>query len=95
MFGMSEMADVRKTDQEPRMWFRTSRFFQQEGKWFFYTREGTMEGPFTSMEAAEDRLEGYIRIMSSGFMPRNSKLKVESADPGRLRAEAAKDPWGR
>jgi len=77
MFGMSEMADVRRTDKEPRKWFRSSRFFREEGKWFFYTREGTMEGPFSDMERAEERLHEYVKIMQSGFMPRDSKLRVE------------------
>ena len=88
---MNTMADVRRSDTEPKTWFRTSRFFKQEGRWFFYTREGTMEGPFNDLEAAEVRLQGYIRIMTSGFMPNDSKLKVDSVDPGQLRVEPFKD----
>ena len=71
------MTDTRKTDGESRAWFRSSRFFKQEGKWFFYTREGTMEGPFSELHDAEHRLSEYIKIMNSGFMPDDSELKVE------------------
>jgi len=74
---MTAMADVRRSDKEPKKWFRSSRFFKEQGKWFFYTREGTMEGPFSDLEHAELRLEEYIKIMNSGFMPRDSKLRVE------------------
>ena len=71
------MTDVRKTDKELRAWFRSSRFFKQEGKWFFYTREGTMEGPFSELQDAEARLNEYIKILNSGFMPEDSKLGLE------------------
>jgi hypothetical protein len=71
------MKEVRRADKESRSWFRSSRFFQEEGKWFFYTREGTMEGPFSKLEDAEVRLNEYIKIMNSGFMPSDSALNLE------------------
>ena len=71
------MKDARRSDKESRAWFRSSRFFKEEGKWFFYTREGTMEGPFSELQDAEKRLEEYIKIMNSGFMPDDSKLNIE------------------
>jgi len=77
MYGMNDMSDVRRSDKEHRKWFRSSRFFKEGGKWYFYTREGTMEGPFADLEHAEDRLRDYVKIMNSGFMPRDSKLHLE------------------
>jgi hypothetical protein len=74
---MGAMTDIRKSDNKSRAWFRSSRFFQQQGKWFFYTREGTMEGPFSELQDAEKRLNEYIKIMSSGFMPDDSELNLE------------------
>ena len=71
------MTEVRKSDKESRAWFRSSRFIQEEGKWFFYTREGTMEGPFSELQDAENRLREYIKIMNSGFMPDDSELNLE------------------
>lgn len=74
---MNMMADIRRTDSEARKWFRSSRFFKEGASWFFYTREGTMEGPFDTLSTAETRLEEYVKIMRSGFMPNDSKLRVE------------------
>ena len=71
------MTDDRKSDKESRAWFRSSRFFKQQSKWFFYTREGTMEGPFAELQDAENRLTEYINIMNSGFMPDDSELNLE------------------
>ena len=71
------MVEVRRSDNKSRAWFRSSRFFKQEEKWFFYTREGTMEGPFSELQDAEQRLREYIKIMNSGFMPSDSKLNLE------------------
>lgn len=74
---MNMMADIRKTDSETKKWFRSSRFFKDEGHWFFYTREGTMEGPFEILQYAENRLEEYIKVMNSGFLEEGSKLSLE------------------
>ena len=74
------MYDQRKTDDEVSTLFRTKRFIQNEGMWFFFTREGTMEGPFAFKHEAEERLEVYKRVMSSGFMPLNSELAIQSLD---------------
>ena len=72
------MDDQRKTDIEINTLFRTSRFVQTGGKWFFFTREGTMEGPFGFKHEAEERLETYKRVMASGFMPLDSELAVQT-----------------
>ena len=63
------MTDKRKDDSEERTWFRTKRLFQEQGLWYFHTREGTLEGPFASKEQAESRVEFYIKTMSSRFAP--------------------------
>jgi len=70
------MFDQRRTDTRVQTQFRTNRFIQNGGKWFFFTREGTMEGPFAFRHEAEERLEVYKKVMSSGFMPRDSKLAL-------------------
>jgi len=36
-----------------------------------------MEGPFEELTVAENRLNEYIKIMNSGFMPRHSTLQLE------------------
>jgi Domain of unknown function (DUF6316) len=74
---IGQMTDKRKTDVLPQTRFRSGRFFKNEGKWFFNTREGTMEGPYEELAGAESRLKEYIKIMNSGFMPKYSTLKLE------------------
>jgi hypothetical protein len=71
------MTEKRKTDLLAKTRFRSGRFFKDNGKWFFNTREGTMEGPYEELAEAESRLKEYIKIMNSGFMPRYSKLELE------------------
>ena len=58
--------DTRRT----RIWSRTDRLFEQAGDWHFYTREGTVEGPFDSKPKALERLEVYIRLMLAGLSPK-------------------------
>jgi hypothetical protein len=71
------MANQRKTDKQAATKYRTSRFMKEGEKWYFSTREGTMEGPFTFKHEAEERLENYKKVMSSGFIPLHSKLAVQ------------------
>jgi hypothetical protein len=71
------MFDQRKTDIEIHTRFRTSRFIKNGGVWFFFTREGTMEGPFGYKHEAEERLDIYKRVMASGFMPLDSELTIQ------------------
>ena len=62
------MSEKRYSDKQTRTWFRGDRFFQHEGKWFFYTREGTMEGPFDDKYHAFERMERYVAAMTSGML---------------------------
>ena len=77
------MYEQRKSDSESYSKFRPSRFIKEGGKWYFLTREATLEGPFELKLDAEERLESYIRVMTSGFMPRDSKLSLQSLDAPR------------
>lgn len=74
------MDEQRKTDRGSYTKFRTRRFTKSGGNWFFFTREGTMEGPFGFLHEAEERLDIYKKVMSSGFMPLDSKLSIEPID---------------
>jgi hypothetical protein len=61
---------TRKEDTpKTRVWSRSDRFFEQSGRWHFYTREGTVEGPFTSKMKAVEQLEVYVALMQSGLAP--------------------------
>jgi hypothetical protein len=71
------MDDRRRTDTDTYSKFRPSRFVKEDGKWYFSTREGTLEGPFELKPDAEERLDTYIKIMASGFVPRDSTLSIQ------------------
>jgi hypothetical protein len=65
------MTDKRTTDIDARRsWFRTgSRVFVDRGRWYFNTREGTVEGPYADKQSAERFLESYVQVLSSKFVP--------------------------
>ena len=63
------MSKRRKTDpQVGRSFFRTERLTQDGGKWFFHTREGTIEGPFKCRMTALNQLERYVRLAINEFL---------------------------
>lgn len=68
----------RRSDTKTQPRFRTDRFVEEGGKWFFFTREGTMEGPFEDMIEATIRLEKYISVMNSGILPDDSEVSLDS-----------------
>jgi hypothetical protein len=78
--GMGVTMDKRRSDREQRSRFRSNRFFKEDGKWYFSTREGKIEGPFWELKDAEARLAAYIKIMNSGFMPKDSTLELTPLD---------------
>ena len=43
------------------MHFKMDRFVQQNGQWFYTTREGVEKGPFDCKEDAEGDLIAYVR----------------------------------
>ncbi len=59
------MADKRKGEWESAPRFRDSRFFRSLDKWYFLTREGTVEGPFRHRTHAEKVLDSYIQAQDS------------------------------
>jgi len=61
--------------------FRSERFTQQHGKWYFFTREGSVEGPFDYRRAAENRLADYIKVMTSGVLEPDCALSILPHNP--------------
>ena len=57
------MAGKRKDDPRTQPHIRTDRMVEESGLWFFYTREGTIEGPFGDRIEAEIQLEHYIKVL--------------------------------
>lgn len=59
------MAEERRAgDEGTRKHFRADRFSVSNGKFYFSTREGTLEGPFANRDEAERELALYIRKAS-------------------------------
>ena len=50
--------------------FRTDRFCQVNGGWYFITREQTQEGPFPSKNVAHSAAEDYVQQKNLGSSPR-------------------------
>jgi len=48
---------------------RTIRTFEEDGNWFFKTREGDLVGPFRDELEASTQLEVYIRMINTGLLP--------------------------
>ena len=59
------MEAKREDDLETQARFRSDRTFKDGGKWFFYTREGTIEGPFDDRLEASRQAKIYIERMAS------------------------------
>lgn len=52
----------RKTDdKDEKLHFQIERLIQQNGEWFYLTREGEERGPFETKEDAEGDIIMYIR----------------------------------
>lgn len=48
-----------------KAWFRSNRFYNVKGAWYFTTREGVDYGPFDSQREAVEALQGYIEKPSA------------------------------
>ncbi len=71
---------ARRKDDEPisRTRFRTDRMVQDNGCWFFLTREKTVEGPFDCRADAVDQLEVYIGLAVNDMLPQKSTYALQS-----------------
>lgn len=56
--------DKRAGEDEKKRHFRAERFSVSNGKFYFSTREMTLEGPYASRDEAERELAMYIRRVS-------------------------------
>jgi len=74
------MADKRADDGDSgRSWFRTDRLVQEGDKWFFLTREGTVEGPFETKLDASERLELYARVMNLKLISDGTQAELKKS----------------
>jgi len=70
----------RRKDDDPisRTRFRTDRMVQDGGRWFFLTRERTIEGPFDCRADAIDQLEVYIKLAMNGMLVHHSAYSLRA-----------------
>ncbi len=54
------MLGQRKVDETPANHYRSERISMVNGRYFFSTREGTLEGPFFSKQDAEREVTRYL-----------------------------------
>jgi hypothetical protein len=68
----------RRKDDDPtsRTRFRTDRVVNDNGKWYFLTREGRVEGPFECQAEALEHLEIYVRVVQSGLLTEECNLTL-------------------
>jgi hypothetical protein len=59
----ADMLGKRPQDPTSALFFPSDRICRINGDFYFNTREGTQEGPFTSREAAQREIEAYIARM--------------------------------
>jgi len=72
------MAKRRKADgRKARIHFRSERMEEHGGRWFFHTREGTIEGPFDGELAAQEALDMYITVTNSGLLDEDAEFTLE------------------
>lgn len=70
------MAHKRKSDPTERTWFRSGRMFKDGLKWYFHTREKTIEGPFHNELLAHAQLEIYIALQQSSFLANDNTYSL-------------------
>jgi hypothetical protein len=69
----------RKTDSpKSGSKFRTERMVKNEGQWYFYTRENSMEGPFETKLDAQERLDVYLEILKLNLLSDPSELQLQA-----------------
>jgi hypothetical protein len=74
------MTGKRKEDPKTEPRFRSNRVVEEGGKWFFYTREGTLVGPFEGEMEANTQVEVYRKVMESNMLPSDSELSMELSE---------------
>ncbi|MEQ8689689.1 MAG: DUF6316 family protein [Pseudomonadales bacterium] len=55
------MNNTRASDPTDKSFFKSDRFFESNGQWFFSTRETEDQGPFISRDLAASELHAYLK----------------------------------
>ena len=68
------MLGKREQDPVPSVHFRSHRVSLVNGRFFFSTRENTLEGPFTTRSDAVEEIEAYISRMQRAKLNQQPSL---------------------
>ena len=71
------MEAKRADDLEIQARFRSDRMINHDNKWYFCTREGTIQGPFVDEIEANHQLKIYIDIRASELTEELSLMQLE------------------
>jgi len=87
----------RKSDTKRQLWFRSSRVFASDGKWFFQTREGVDMGPYDSPFEAEVEAQMLMELLrenasADGAAQVMREFVLDSFEMGRPLAPNVKAP---
>jgi hypothetical protein len=61
--------DPVRQGEDHRKWYRSDRFFQVDGVWFFSTREGIDVGPYDFEEEAKRHERALVRLLLRSKSP--------------------------
>jgi hypothetical protein len=70
------MIHKRASDTRKGTYFRCNRMIRENGKWFFLTREGTVEGPYINEQDAHSHLAAYIKLMKTKSLGVGEKFSL-------------------
>ncbi|MFK8022238.1 MAG: DUF6316 family protein [Pseudomonadales bacterium] len=68
--------------------FRSERLVQINGGWFFITRGGSQEGPFSSTQEAQQFLEMFLALSQSRLAKEMQEVNTSSQRPRAAQASA-------
>jgi Domain of unknown function (DUF6316) len=71
------MIHKRASDTREGTYFRSNRMIRENGKWFFLTRESTVEGPYETEHEAQTYLSDYIKRMKSINLAAGEKFTLQ------------------
>ncbi|MCC5886893.1 MAG: hypothetical protein JJT88_10720 [Gammaproteobacteria bacterium] len=74
------MSDYRLGDETPPVSRRSNRVYEEDGGWFFTTREGKPMGPFDSEGEAKQGLKDFIEFIQLAPLDALASLTTSLSD---------------
>lgn len=84
------MSDYRLGDETPPVTRRPSRVYEEDGGWYFTTREGMPMGPFDSESEAKQGLNDFIEFIQLAPLDALASLTTSLSEGDEAAADADK-----